>query len=129
MLLSATYDLFMARDVRAELFLLDRKIYSKVFGGKLLTPAEMKKEAGKLMARRPEGSYWFPRGFYAKKSQTGHVTYHQDIPRYSTDIKDAFMIVRFMREHGFIFDLSQPAGGGDGAAQAICKAALKTLEA
>lgn len=99
----------MVEDIRAKLLALDREIYRHIFRGKLLAPAQMGKIAGKLMTRRPEGDYWFPEGFYAKKSETGHVTYRQDIPRYSTDTKDAFLVVTAMREQGFSFRVLQLA--------------------
>jgi hypothetical protein len=97
----------MADDIREELFELDRKIYADVFRGKLFTRAEMKKMDP--YEKRAQGDYWFPEGFYAKKSATGQVTYRQEIPRYSTDIKDAFLVVTAMREQGFAFRVLQMA--------------------
>jgi hypothetical protein len=97
----------MAFDIREELFELDRKIYADVFRGKLFTRAEMKKMDP--YEKRAQGEYWIPDGFYANKDEKGRITYRQDIPRYSTEISDAFLVVTAMREQGFTFRVLQLA--------------------
>lgn len=99
----------MAVDIREKLFGLDRAVYVCVFGRPLLTDDEMFQAGDKLMRRRPPSTYWFAEGFYGTKTEKGQISYRQDMPRYSTEIRDAFLIVEHLRKDGYAFRLTQHA--------------------